>query len=249
MWASTKKKITGSDDGAGEPDHGGKADARGREQCLQFAAVEIGGGEAAGGPDEGGDAGDDIGHGAPGGGAGPAASGRCWRGRHWRRGAAAPSASQVPACGAREQVGGCRRGACSRWHSAWRGRLRAWLSPGWRSSASWMACSASSVGSGDFCGIFAIRSSPRHYAGQLRPEPSTCAGRATSAVTLRSRGCRKHRLYRRPDILSAWHCERNRAGKDFFIIVNFLLTMTFPAPPGAGRIDSAPLTTPHGDGG
>ena len=49
------------DDGAGERDHGGDAEARGREQGLQFAAVEIGGGEPAGGPDEGGDAGEDIG--------------------------------------------------------------------------------------------------------------------------------------------------------------------------------------------
>ncbi len=50
------------DDGAGEPDHGGNADPRGREQGLQLAGVKIGGGEAAGGPDEGAGAGEDIGH-------------------------------------------------------------------------------------------------------------------------------------------------------------------------------------------
>jgi hypothetical protein len=41
---------------------------------------------------------------------------------------------------------------------------------------------------------------------------------------VRSRG-HNHALYRRPAILSAWHCERNRDGTDFFIIVNFLLAL------------------------
>ena len=50
------------DDGAGEPDHGGNANPRGREQGLQLTGVEIGGGEAAGGPDQGADAGENIGH-------------------------------------------------------------------------------------------------------------------------------------------------------------------------------------------
>jgi hypothetical protein len=50
-----------SDDGAGAPDQRGNADARRREQSLQFAAVEVGGGEAAAGPGQGGHAGDDIG--------------------------------------------------------------------------------------------------------------------------------------------------------------------------------------------
>jgi hypothetical protein len=39
-------------------------------------------------------------------------------------------------------------------------------------------------------------------------------------------------------ILSAWQCERNHGRKEFFIIVNCLLTMTFPpqfaAKPDAG---------------
>ncbi len=41
------------------PIGGDNAETRGREQGLQFAAVEISGGEAAGGPEEGGEAGDD----------------------------------------------------------------------------------------------------------------------------------------------------------------------------------------------
>jgi hypothetical protein len=45
---------------------------------------------------------------------------------------------------------------------------------------------------------------------------------------------RNHALYRQQAILSAWHYERNRDGKDFFIIVNLLLTIAFPARAGAG---------------
>ena len=72
-----------------------------------------------------------------------------------------------------------------------------------------------------------FRSSPRRYAGQLRPEPSPCAGRACERGISGSRGCRPNRPYNaRAAILSAWHCERNRDGKDFFIIVNLLLTMS-----------------------
>ena len=50
------------DDAAGEPDHGGDAEPRGREQGLQLTGVKIRGGEAAGGPDKGAGAGEDVGH-------------------------------------------------------------------------------------------------------------------------------------------------------------------------------------------
>jgi hypothetical protein len=49
-------------DRADDADERGVTDARGGEQRLQFVGVEIGGGQPAGGPDDGGDAGDDIRH-------------------------------------------------------------------------------------------------------------------------------------------------------------------------------------------
>ena len=78
------------DDGGDEPDNDGDGAARGGEQCLQFAAIEESGGKRAGGPENGGGAGHDIGHAG-----GPALRrlqhlAEARRGRRWRRGAAAP---------------------------------------------------------------------------------------------------------------------------------------------------------------
>ena len=130
---------------------------------------------------------------APGGGAASAGSGRYWRGRHWRRGAARcrrqPSRLRLLV----EQVGGDRR------LGVWRRRCggdparRSGAGRSWRTlSASWMAESASSVASLDFCGLFAISvvasllrrtiaaartvaiSGPRHERGNLS-EPRNAA--------------------------------------------------------------------------
>ena len=205
------------------PISGGKADARGREHGLQFGAVEIGGGEAAGGPDEGGDAGDDVGH------ARRAAAQRLQdladAGAVVIGGAARRRLVGRPSCRLRllvEQVGGDRRLALRGRCGGRRGRRVARSLGGRMLSASWMAESASSVGSLDFCGMFAISvvaSLLRRTIAAARTV--TISGPRHERGNLRSRGLpRMHPFYRSAFILSPWQCERNRAGKEFFIIVN-----------------------------
>ena len=91
-----------------------------------------------------------------------------------------------------------------------------------------MADSASSVASFDFCGIFAIsvvasslrRTCRRGPNRHDRWKAEACHERGT--VRPQSR---KLPVYRPIVILSPWQCERNHAVKDFFIIVNRLLTI------------------------
>ena len=213
------------DDRAGDADERGEADARGREQRLQFAAVEIGGGEAAGGPGEGGDAGDDI--------------------RRARRTAAqrlqdlADIGAVVIGGAARRMSSSVQSGACgSSWNrSAAAGGVGAWrrrrliqttrlgadrpggcrAPPGWRRaplpSGLWI-----------FADCSPFRSSPRCYAGLL-PRPANRHGqRAAPRAREPPDGAEKLSarapFYPQAFILSPWQCERNRSGKEFFIIVN-----------------------------
>ena len=162
---------------------------------LQFAAVEIGGGEAAGGPDEGGDAGDDIGQARRAAAQGLqdlADAGAVVIGGAARQ--ACSSESQVPGCGSSLNRSAAAGGWLARDRSRRRarpaarrgaraGRCRA--PPGWRRaplrSGLWISA-----------GYSPFRSSPRHYAGLCRgPNRHACAGRATSAGTFGAAGYRK----------------------------------------------------------
>jgi hypothetical protein len=76
----------------------------------------------------------------------------------------------------------------------------------------------------------------RHFERRLVVTPDCCgpnrhlARAAPRARELSEPAGAKSASYRRRAILSAWHYERNRAEQDFFIIVNFLLTMAFSHP-------------------
>src|SRR6185437_12981825 len=115
---------------------------------------------------------------APGGAAWLGAFARHWRDRHWPRRAAASHRNPSRLVAARET--GRRRpaGIARRPRLEWRAARRSdWLAL----SACWIACSASSVGSGDFCGIFAIS----NVASSLR--------RTVAARTVTLRGPRHER--------------------------------------------------------
>src|SRR5450830_218105 len=141
-----------------------------------------------------------------------------------------PSESQLPACGSSLDRSAVALGwVCARSLSPVGVAGGAARRSGWLvSSASRMAVSVSSVESGDFCGIFAISVVASSLRRTVADRTIILRGPLHERWNVRSRG-HNHALYRRPAILSAWHCERSRDGKDFFIIVNFLLTMTFPA--------------------
>ena len=171
--------------------------------------------------------------GAPDGGAASAESGQDWRGRRWRRGAVGivgrpgvrlrrvvnrSAAASGVACAvhSRPQTWpAARRGAPA-------GRCRA--PPGWRRarlrSGWWISA-----------GLFAISVVASLLRRTIEARPVTLDGSRLRAR--KSQGPRvpaNHAFISAPAILSAWHYERNREIKDFFIIVNLLLTMTFAAP-------------------
>ena len=99
--------------------------------------------------------------------------------------------------------------------------------------APWMAEIASSVASFDLLGNFAMSV----VAPSLRRTCRRCPNRHDkSAVMPEGRhryGCcaESSPIYRLMIILSPWQCKRNYAGKDFFIIVNRLVTIANAVPP------------------
>ena len=181
---------------------------------LQFVAVEIGGGDAAGGPDQGGDAGDDI--------------------RQARRAAAqrlqdlADIGAVVIGGAARrvvvvgpvwslrfvvEQIDGDRRNWAGLPSAAVPKEVLVRGSLGRTLSASWMAESASSVASLDFCGLFAISvvASLLRWtiAAAANHHDQRAAPRAREPPDLR-KSCPPAPFYPQVFILSPWQCERNR---------------------------------------
>src|SRR6185437_8569448 len=120
---------------------------------------------------------------APGGAAWLGAFARHWRDRHWPRRAAASHRNPSRLVAARET--GRRRpaGLARRRRLAWPAARRGGRT-GWRSVLAGSPAAPLRSGLEIFAGYSPFRTSPRRYAGLLRPEPSPCAGRATSAGTV-----------------------------------------------------------------
>ncbi len=91
-----------------------------------------------------------------------------------------------------------------------------------------MAVSASSVASFVFCGLFAISvaaSSLRRTVASARTVTITEEGHAPSLAPLRPLRCKHPRSIARQLSYRLGNAKETTAGKDFFIIVNRLLTI------------------------
>src|SRR4029078_755061 len=241
-----EEKDDGHDNGAADRKHGGKAQFRRAEHRLRVDRIERGNADDS--PDESGNAGGNIGAARRTGAArlrnltnaGPVVIG----GAAWRRIACLPSCLRSVV---RKEV--------ARFMGWWRvGEAGLRGTKGRTGSRFCWAYAEGFLDGGQrlFGRVFSFLRSIRHL-GRLRPMPPDCR-RGPNRQEIRGL-CRKHGteaaaepptspIYRPALILSPWQHEKNHAGKDFFIIVNRLLTsasgLSLGAVPAhdAGRIEA-----------